>query len=914
MLRSDASNYIYRALDDPTGIDAQWHLVVVTYSGSGTSAGIKMYVDGVQPASYTGSLGTVGDTTSTADMMVGSVYGISWMNAETNFLHSFIINKELTPAEVAELFVTGDPRQLTDISGVLAANIQHWCTLGDGCAIGSGNMIDLSPLSNDGTYTNGDTVDFVPNVPPSPSPLVVQSPLTTSLDYNNDTVNEYTDFQAPPEDWWPGHAYTMGCWIKSTTKPTPEATLISHPRVSFANLGCMLYVWDYSGTGIGARNSYNNSHGSISWWLTSASWGPLIELFDGNWHFVAVTYRGAGYPYSYGSLSTFYVDDISGGLGLAEWPGSGGSGSPTDYSAVGDPVTVGCHTNNSSVPSEFFEGQICHSFIYDRELTREEMFQLWGGGSPRNLLASGAPSGLVHWCTHGDGCAAGAGNMPDLSATGNDGTALNIEGSNPSADVPGAGSYSQKSIYFNGSTQYSNHGDVLAWEWNQAFSVSFWMKASPPVNAYALAKTGPAPTYRGYGAYVLTTGELYFILRNDNATLNYVYVGTTAPHSTGDWIHVVWTYSGSGTAAGLICYVDGSPVALTVQRDTLSGTIVTTDDFTLATWSGLSTLLNGLLDDVAFYDKVLSPAEVTAIFGTGEPNNLSLLASWGNNVGWWKMGDGDTLPTLTDSGNGTSNDGTFVGGTAGDFILDVPPYVSTKSILFSNVSGEVVNLGDVLDHDRLVNRSWSFWFKTSSGEADMLIGKYHPTLGGWYIGKTVSGKINFLMLNTTNKKVWVETVSTGWNDGEWHHCVVVCPQPLSAATMLVYIDDSSEALTQVQNDLVSGGQNNQNLHFGDEGSITGNNPFAGNLDEICAYSGVLSAADVTVLFNQGKLGGPGVPFDPRHAASWANNIGWWRMGDLDTFPTITDNGNGTSNDGTMIGGLTAGDIVEDVPP
>ena len=40
-------------------------------------------------------------------------------------------------------------------------------------------------------------------------------------------------------------------------------------------------------------------------------------------------------------------------------------------------------------------------------------------------------------------------------------------------------------------------------------------------------------------------------------------------------------------------------------------------------------------------------------------------------------------------------------------------------------------------------------------------------------------------------------------------------------------------------------------------------------------------------------------------------LSWWRMGDGDTFPTLTDNGSG-GNDGTMTN-MSSGNIVEDVP-
>ena len=53
--------------------------------------------------------------------------------------------------------------------------------------------------------------------------------------------------------------------------------------------------------------------------------------------------------------------------------------------------------------------------------------------------------------------------------------------------------------------------------------------------------------------------------------------------------------------------------------------------------------------------------------------------------------------------------------------------------------------------------------------------------------------------------------------------------------------------------------------------------------------------------------GSGIPTD----LTDLNPIAWYRNGDGDTYPTITDNGSG-GNNGTMTN-MTAGSIVSDVP-
>ena len=84
---------------------------------------------------------------------------------------------------------------------------------------------------------------------------------------------------------------------------------------------------------------------------------------------------------------------------------------------------------------------------------------------------------------------------------------------------------------------------------------------------------------------------------------------------------------------------------------------------------------------------------------------------------------------------------------------------------------------------------------------------------------------------------------------------------------------------------------------------TGSLPWEGKIDEVSAFDSVLSAENITSIYNSG------VPND----ISSLNPVLWFRMGDdtEDVFPTIKDKGSG-GNDGTMTN-MSSDDIVEDVP-
>jgi hypothetical protein len=77
----------------------------------------------------------------------------------------------------------------------------------------------------------------------------------------------------------------------------------------------------------------------------------------------------------------------------------------------------------------------------------------------------------------------------------------------------------------------------------------------------------------------------------------------------GDWHHVALVYDGSGTAAGLRLYVNGTPADVEVVRNTLAGPMKT--DAALRVGSKvLGTPFIGQVDDLRLYDRVLKPGEI----------------------------------------------------------------------------------------------------------------------------------------------------------------------------------------------------------------------------------------------------------------------------------------------------------------
>lgn len=234
-------------------------------------------------------------------------------------------------------------------------------------------------------------------------------------------------------------------------------------------------------------------------------------------------------------------------------------------------------------------------------------------------------------------------------------------------------SYSYRSATFNGSDEYVTMGNVLDFEYDDPFSISFWMK-SIDAEAYPVSKLLGSTTYRGYGV-ALSSGQLYFSLINDNGGSVKAQMGTNATYNDGAWHHVVCTYSAStpGAVADMNIYVDGIDVPTTTASDTLgSNTISNSASFNIGSRTDGSVLFAGNMDEVAIYDKELSAAEVTWVYNQGKPQDLRGPAAPSNLIGWWRLGENASGTTIPDQ-SVNNNNGTMTNMTiAANITNDVP--------------------------------------------------------------------------------------------------------------------------------------------------------------------------------------------------------------------------------------------------
>ena len=233
-----------------------------------------------------------------------------------------------------------------------------------------------------------------------------------------------------------------------------------------------------------------------------------------------------------------------------------------------------------------------------------------------------------------------------------------------------------KSLQFDGVDEYVNTTlDLSA----QSFTVSFWLKFDNSVTAsfmkvITISPSSAAPN-QTIGRIYKSGANNYLITQayDDNGLnfSNYIVDG----FNLGDnqWHHVAITYQYDAVTLANnkhYVYIDGTNYdwkkfssadrtpAVTLQR-------TSTRDLVLGAYTGGSEPYIGNLDEISIYNSILTSEQITAISTT--PIDLSSYSP----TMWFRNGDGDTYPTITDNGSG-GNDGTMIMMESGDIINNVP--------------------------------------------------------------------------------------------------------------------------------------------------------------------------------------------------------------------------------------------------
>ena len=200
-----------------------------------------------------------------------------------------------------------------------------------------------------------------------------------------------------------------------------------------------------------------------------------------------------------------------------------------------------------------------------------------------------------------------------------------------------------------------------------AISISAWVKtASSGSNQYIIAEDPRSTNNRNWLLQFRANGQIQCVIWASNGS-SITSAVTPLSYNNGNWLHILATFDGTTNADGLKIYVNG----LNVVQATASVSGIFSSSSSEPTIGAEGSALNftflGNIDEVSIFNTELSASDVTSIYNSGVPNNLNDLST--PPLSWWRCGDSDTAPILSDNGSG-GNDGTMENFTT--FSTDVP--------------------------------------------------------------------------------------------------------------------------------------------------------------------------------------------------------------------------------------------------
>ena len=371
--------------------------------------------------------------------------------------------------------------------------------------------------------------------------------------------------------------------------------------------------------------------------------------------------------------------------------------------------------------------------------------------------------------------------------------------------------------------------------------------------------------------HFLRISSTQFRLRLTDSAGALLTVDNTLTTQDGNWHHVAFTTDGTTATDGVVVYLDG--VALSNKGTLANSGLITTNKNNIGTYAATTWNFNGNIDEISLYNSELSESDITDIYHSGTPTDLTDLSP----VAWFRNGD-----------NGAWKSPQWL-----------IPNNSNKDKV-SNYSFEFDGVDDYISvtANPLTDFTVSFWIKPNSAGASYegILGQGTTSAQGGILryvawnSSSVSGTISLFLGSWTN-------ISGTVTNGVWTNIV------------LTY-DSSSDELKSYNNGSLyttisspNFSAQTTNAHsFERIGLRNGVNSsaFGGQIDEVALWDSALT--DISSIYSGGE------------PTTITGAVAYWRLGDEATFSggvwTVPDSVG--SNDGTS-NAMTIEDRVGDAP-
>ena len=224
-------------------------------------------------------------------------------------------------------------------------------------------------------------------------------------------------------------------------------------------------------------------------------------------------------------------------------------------------------------------------------------------------------------------------------------------------------------LFVSSSSHYGDMPSTVASQLSTlgAVSLSFWVKKTTAGTTQALIDLSRSGTAAKVSVRFLATDVIEVGGRSDGVD-GFISVDSLLAYAeTGVWYHVVVVLD--LTADTISIYVNNIldvTAAVAFNSTTFDATVGAL--FHVGRMTTADQYLDGNLDEVSIWNRRLTVGEISSVWNGGVPPTLSGLGFFGDAITYWRMGDSDTVPTITDQV--ASDDITLV--NTPTFVLDAP--------------------------------------------------------------------------------------------------------------------------------------------------------------------------------------------------------------------------------------------------
>ena len=447
-----------------------------------------------------------------------------------------------------------------------------------------------------------------------------------------------------------------------------------------------------------------------------------------------------------------------------------------------------------------------------------------------------------------------------------------------------------------------------AHQFTGSWSVSFWAKSTTAAEMLAINRlqsgvsgwdvsleTNQDPAYwhgrvytaaGGYSSSKATEGDAGIPSLLDDGVWRFI----TMRANDG----TVEIYVDASIGATTASYSNSTAMGYSGSRTTIGGNNSATP----------ANLFDGSLADVRLWNIALSAAQITELYKVPE-TVIPAGAAASNLISKWDLSDydisgADSLGGLYFQDSGTAASHALANQCGMEFSQPSIPQLglrSSSSRLYFDQDDDKVTVGNNAAINGLFasGGTESFWiFPNSVGEGTW--GRIlDATTGHMAFLGSASGSACMLFFyhDWSTDGNW-NTTSTDITLGAWNHIVITYDGSSDSNAPVIYVNDSSKAVTEGQSPAGSIGNDDADKIIGNKAD--GSRTFDGYISEVAMWKTVLDADAVTAIYNSGVQGFD-LLSDSGNYDNAADVDGWWKLDNPVTIQDLTAN----DNDGTVAG-------------